>query len=88
MLCGLCKACRFSFVRSARIHSLAPLNDLVGFLPMAERMQHNLVAKDIVAQTIVAPADAPSAFAGLQSRKLFDLVPAAAIVRIFGEGGD
>jgi hypothetical protein len=48
-------------------------------------MQHDFVTEYIVAQAKVAPADAPLAFAGLQPCKLFDLVLAAAVVRIFGE---
>lgn len=51
---------------------------------MPERMQHDFVPKDIVAQAVISPSYAPLPLAGFKTGELFDLVPTAAVVGIVG----
>ena len=60
----------------------------VGFFAMAEGMKHHVAFENVVAQAIVAPADAPLAFARLQAFQLFDGVPPCPAVGIFPENAD
>src|ERR1035441_1483653 len=52
---------------------------------MAEGMQHDLVSKNVVAQAVVSPPNAPLPFSGFQASELLDLVPPAAVVGIVAE---
>jgi hypothetical protein len=65
-----------------------PLAGLIRFFAVPERVQHNFTFEDVVAEAIFPPADAPLTFARLQSRKLFDMMPATAVLRIFAEDCD
>lgn len=55
---------------------------------MQESVQNHMVSKDIVSQPVALPADPPLPFARLYPRQFLNLVPAAAIVRIFNENAD
>jgi hypothetical protein len=52
---------------------------------MPERVQHDLSCKNIVAQAIVPPPQAPLSFAPFQASELFDLVLSATVVGIVAE---
>ncbi len=42
-----------------------PTDGLIGLFSMAERVQNDFVAKDVVTQTVLSPADSPLPLAGL-----------------------
>jgi hypothetical protein len=52
---------------------------------MAERVHHDLRPKDVVSQTVFAPAGAPLAFAGFETGESLDRMLATSVMRIFGE---
>src|ERR1022692_2933443 len=54
---------------------------------MAERVHYDLRSKDVVPQTVFAPADSPLPFAGPEAGEFLDRMPAASVVRVFGEDG-
>ena len=56
---------------------------LIGFSAVAKRVQDYRLAKNIVPQAVISPADTPLPITGLEPGKLLDFVLPAAIVRIF-----
>jgi hypothetical protein len=75
---------RFNYANSIQI---LDESQLVSLLAMAKSMHNDVPSKNVIAQTVVTPANPPLAIARFHSNKLLDLVLTAEIVGIFPEDG-
>ncbi len=61
---------------------------LVGLFAMTEGVENNFVSENVIAQTVVAPTNAPLAFAGSQASEFLDILAAASVMRVVRENCD
>jgi hypothetical protein len=58
------------------------LRKLIRLSPVANSVQYDIPAKDVIAQPVVSRPDAPLSLSRFQAHQLFDIVPTRLVIRV------